>query len=197
MGPIVDAAVTTYLAVFGDRLHSVFLRGSVAKGEAIEGVSDLDTLAFVNNPRDDDLSSHEARLESMFPTASKVELIARPTPIGSRHANLLVQSVQVFGSPVERPKLRPGKSMLNNSLQIFGRMQDSDYRLARITNGSSNRTVAKECEWLMKEILRVGVELTYERSGRFTRDLYFCWKDFSQFYPEHSKTMWDVLVYGA
>jgi predicted nucleotidyltransferase len=42
--PVVDAARTAITEAFGDRLHSAYLYGSVPRGTAIPGVSDLDLL---------------------------------------------------------------------------------------------------------------------------------------------------------
>ena len=44
--PIVNDVVKTYKEQFGDDLISVYLRGSVSKGEAVAGISDIDSFAY-------------------------------------------------------------------------------------------------------------------------------------------------------
>jgi hypothetical protein len=39
--PVIDDVVKAYQEAYGDKLRAVYVRGSVAKGEAIENVSDL------------------------------------------------------------------------------------------------------------------------------------------------------------
>ncbi|MEZ4103239.1 MAG: hypothetical protein R3B55_01620 [Candidatus Paceibacterota bacterium] len=58
---------------------------------------------------------------------------------------------------------------------------------------SLEEDIKNKCVWLMKNILRSGFEITMERSKRYTRDLYLCYKDFSEYYPEKEKIMREVL----
>jgi len=45
----------------------------------------------------------------------------------------------------------------------------------------------------MKGLLRVGFELTMERSQKYTRDLYRCYETFAEYYPEKEPEMREVL----
>lgn len=49
----VDFLVRGYREILGEHLHSVYIRGSVARGLAVEGLSDLDTTA-VTRPHEVD-----------------------------------------------------------------------------------------------------------------------------------------------
>ena len=49
-------------------------------------------------------------------------------------------------------------------------------------------------KWISKRIVRAGLEVTMNRSNRFSRDLYLCYEQFSQFYPERSGLMYEVLL---
>ena len=57
-----DAAVE-YL---GDELHRVYVRGSVSRGAAIEGVSDIDSIIVVKNDPDIITKDWRANLESQI-----------------------------------------------------------------------------------------------------------------------------------
>jgi hypothetical protein len=48
--------------------------------------------------------------------------------------------------------------------------------------------------WISKRIVRSGFEVTMKRTDRVTRDLYLCYEQFSMFYPEHARQMYQVLV---
>jgi len=51
--PAVEMVSDAYRKHFGENLHSVYIRGSVAKGEAIDNISDIDSFAIVTLPYDD------------------------------------------------------------------------------------------------------------------------------------------------
>jgi uncharacterized protein len=70
--PVVRAAKAAILSAFGpDRLHSAYLYGSVPRGTAVPGVSDLDVLlALHDEPGDTDratASGLENALDARFP----------------------------------------------------------------------------------------------------------------------------------
>ncbi|MEZ4103650.1 MAG: hypothetical protein R3B55_03850 [Candidatus Paceibacterota bacterium] len=51
-----DDVVEVYKKHFGDKLINVYVRGSVVKGQAVEGVSDLNSFAYVDL-KDDEIES--------------------------------------------------------------------------------------------------------------------------------------------
>ena len=51
--PVIDAVSTSYQKIFGDKLKNVYIRGSVAKGQAVDNVSDIDTFAYVDLEKED------------------------------------------------------------------------------------------------------------------------------------------------
>jgi hypothetical protein len=50
--PAVEKVTDAYRKHFGTDLHSVYIRGSVAKGQAIHNVSDIDSFAVVTLSRE-------------------------------------------------------------------------------------------------------------------------------------------------
>ena len=88
-----DFVVARDVEHFGARLVSVLLRGSVADGAAIEGLSDLDTAVIVDAAADDD-ARYAATLESDVmrrfpfcagvesPVLSREELLHSPLNVG-------------------------------------------------------------------------------------------------------------------
>lgn len=45
----------------------------------------------------------------------------------------------------------------------------------------------------MKTLLRIGLELTLDKAGKYSRDLYPCYKIFSEYYQEKESNMREVL----
>ena len=59
--PVVAAARAQITDTFGTRLHSAYLYGSIPRGTAVPGVSDLDLLAVLNDtPADADHAAAKA-----------------------------------------------------------------------------------------------------------------------------------------
>lgn len=194
--PLINEVLRYHQQLFGDDLHSFFIRGSVAKGQAVDGISDLDSFAFIRNRQEIkivDSSELLARIREHYPFAEGVELQFMTVDRISKEASLIIQALQIFGEPVEQPLLRPGRDMIRNAKGIFNRMAKSDIRINRLQDNPNQERIQEECVWIMKHLLRSGVELTYERSGRFTRDLYLCYKDFAEYYPEYSEAMYRAL----
>lgn len=79
--PVLEAARGAYRDIFGQDLHSVYLEGSVGRGQYVEGVSDIDTRALVTRPISDEdldaLSQHRQGILEEFPWATKVDLSAQ------------------------------------------------------------------------------------------------------------------------
>ncbi len=46
--PVIHDVVEMYKTLYGEHLKNVYIRGSVAKGEAVKDVSDIDTFAYVD-----------------------------------------------------------------------------------------------------------------------------------------------------
>lgn len=194
--PVVDDIINIYKNHFGEILKSVYVRGSVAKGQAVAGVSDVDTFSYVDLPKEqmDNSWKIEAinKLKEKYPFIENAELICHST---SRPLNniLLNQSVCVYGEPVEVYKLKPGKQMMIHIPHLAERISMVEKKLQ---DSKSEESIKATCVWYMKDALRTGFELTMERSHRYTRDLYLCYKDFSECYPEKEAQMREILYFA-
>lgn len=196
--PVIEIVKEFYIDTFGDDLHSVFIRGSAAKGKAVDYVSDLDSFCFVknlDNYTNEDIDTKDIRnkVKESYPFANGIEIVCEDYSDIPNKSALLNQSLQIYGDKIDVPRLKPGKDMIINAKGLANAMIKTTETLNEFKkNGRENELLAK-CEWIMKRLLRSGIEITYERSGRFTRDLYLCYKDFSEFYPEFESDMYRVL----
>lgn len=192
--PVIDDVVQIYKNHFGEKLHSVYIRGSVAKGEAVDGVSDLDSFAYVDLPKEDIKkgwkNEEKELLKQKYPFVEDVEITV--LPLSENGSSMILQSACVYGEKIKVPPKKPGREMFNHIYYLEERYGNSEKRLQETDPGQKEK-IKGECTWLMKDILRAGFELTTERSGRYTRDLYLCYKDFSEYYPDKEPLMRQVL----
>lgn len=193
--PLIRDIVELYQLTYGEKLKNVYVRGSVAKGEAVDGVSDLDTFSYVDMPKDEAKKKSVGRdalrdIEARYPFAEGIEISILPIAEIPDNYVILNQSVCVYGKPVKVPKMKPGKAMAIHAPKFHIRMQWFDEVLER---DDSEKERKRRCVWFMKGLLRVGFELTMERSQKYTRDLYRCYETFIEYYPEKEPEMREAL----
>ncbi|MCF7831637.1 MAG: nucleotidyltransferase domain-containing protein [Candidatus Pacebacteria bacterium] len=192
---VIQDVINLYKEKYGDALKQVYLRGSVAKGQAIPYISDLDTFAYVDESAEylkENSTNRKMRahIEEKYDFVNNIEMSADPLSIIEEDYILLNQSVCIYGKPLVIPKMKPGKEMVSHAPNFHNRLVKYKKFLAE---ESDDEEMKKFCTWVMKGFLRTGFELTMERSKRYTRDLYLCYKDFSEYYPEKESEMHQVL----
>lgn len=197
--PLINGVIAAYQVHCGEDLHSVYLRGSVPRGLAIEDVSDLDTFAVLRTH----ISAEEPEwvepacksLHRQFAVGTGVEMVV----IGMNHVLdpdlhvdrlIATQSLCVHGVDLidAVPRYRPDRSMvthipgLDHSMdQISGWLDDPDEDDAEV------------CRWIMKRIVRVGLEMHIEEAGVYTRDLWPCYQVFAEHCPDQAEQMYRAM----
>lgn len=196
--PAVDTVVNAYVDNLGDDLHSVYIRGSVAKGEAIEHVSDLDTIALTTTDKGyvntDWMRAFRQKFAQDFPFVSGVEIQLVPIEDIGRNNRILIktQTACIYGEDIapQLPPLKPGRDTMIHAFALGERIEET---VERLKTAEDPERIAHICTWIMKRIVRTGCELVMERSGKYTRDLYPCYELFSGYYPEKSDEMYHAL----
>lgn len=199
---LVDEIRDAYVEHAGNRLHSMYVRGSVARGTAIEGIADVDTLTLVHgDPQDLDDSWFGPFRDDMagrYPFSQGIEMAYRSldrtlSEPDLSHARFLIktQCACLYGESIipHLPPVRPGLDAVVHAPRIAGEI-DGVLRELGDPDGDSVRDL---CGWIMKRLVRTGFELVMEREQAFTRDLYPCWKSFSRYYPDKSEPMFQAL----
>lgn len=199
--PVVAAARTRIGEVFGpDRLHSAYLYGSIPRGTAVPGVSDLDLLLALHGEPDAadraDADALEAALDAACP------------PIDG--AGVLLASTTALLSEAERHDMGWFLACLCTSLigeDLAGRLPR--YRptslLARETNGDlgtllprwRERTAAARTDAELRalsrgvgrKLVRTGLTLVMPRWGGWTSDLAASAEIFGRHYPARAAQM--------
>src|SRR3989344_772533 len=191
--PVIEETKNAYIEHFGDKLHSVYIRGSVAKGEAIDGIADLDSIAVVNLPKEQiDIKWKEEfnkQIIAKYPFVKNIEIVAGTLDHAlskNRGVHIIIktQAVCIYGDDLSDSiaKLKPGKE----SALHFRNLQDELQQTIDFFEngwGDSLEESLDKCSWIMKRILRTGFELVMERENKYTRDLYPCYESFSKYYP--------------
>lgn len=196
--PVLDDIVDWHKEAFGDSLVNIYVRGSVAKGEAMEGVSDVDTFAYVDlspekiDEKAEGIKNARIEIDKKYSFVDGVEIIIMPIEKSKNRSEtvLLNQSLCIHGKPVVAPRLKPGKDMALHAPNIDKRIVSID---KFVKEEHSDKKVRSKCVWAMKGLLRSGCEIVMERSGKYTRDLYPCYEVFSEYYPEREPEMREVL----
>jgi hypothetical protein len=197
------ALVAGYQEHLGNSLDSIYIRGSVARGTGIEGVSDLDAIILIKGEvANVDLSWKQnflRDLKTAYPfcngfdadATSLEEVMAGQHPITS--FNIKILGAHAFGEDI-RPLLPPMRPEDGASVTKWFDQEHLENKIAHLRETPQEKlNVKTECKWLAKHILRVGYELVMQRDQSYTRDLYTSWEIFSKYYPEKSAEMRQVL----
>lgn len=196
-----SAILQIYQEHFGDKLRSLWIRGSLARGLVQAAWSDLDVFGLIQ-------SNTPKRWTALSPKFEEEKKLRRLLPIGFKQVSLemmystfnlsVVKEMPRVGMLVKTqslcwwgedlrpglPKYRPGKMMMLNyrwlaedweNLQSVEKVSQSDYQS------------------FMKTLIRTAFELVMERLGKYTPDLYWCVEAFSQYYPEKVLTLKKIL----
>lgn len=195
--------LATCLKHFGERVHSLYIRGSVSRGGAIENVSDVDALVvYFGDSADLDTSwvkEYAKTFRVHFPFTTGIDFNFRSFDelmIQGKHpvAKFLIKTTGacVYGEDLAKqlPRYRPGKESIVNA---WGYKRDFERAQKRLHILEDDGRVRDECRWMMKRFLRVGFELVMEEEQVYTRDLLPCYEYFSKHYPDRAKQMHRAL----
>jgi hypothetical protein len=196
-----------YLEHLGRPVHGIYVRGTVARGVAVEDVSDLDSFALVNcEPEGLDLSWTSGvakRLSSRHPYVSGVDLeCVAHDQIGSteRFSELgllmVTQTACVWGEDVipYLPRYKPGILVANSDISQIG--PDIEEAIVGLDVDHRPQNRRYWCRRIAKNIIRAGFSLTILRERSYTRDLYRCYRAFANQYPRQESGMRRAVEYA-
>lgn len=196
---VIDDVIKTYRDNMGDRLRSVYVRGSIARGTAVSGVSDVDTFAVISGSRwQHDLSwvnTEQEKLNKKYPFQTGVEIqlitedeLAAVSAKDSITFTIKVLSVCVWGDDVSTTIADFEYGLyLAEDLKTFepGLQQLTQIIISKGLGEHTHKAV----QWIMKSIVRNGFYLVMEKESVYCRDLYPCYTAFIKHYPEQKEAM--------
>ena len=203
--PIIAEVVDFYKAHCAENLMSVYVRGSVAKGEAVDNVSDLDTFCVVSEDCKVPSKTIEAFgkiLLEKFPFSTHTEIcfvkkssVFEDFPPRKRSiwAELIkTQSICVYGNSIAH-ELLPFhlKDMIGHAFYL--RRDLEKFKQYFEEDAGNPDDLNSTCIWICRRVVRAGFDLVMLRENKFTRDLYLCYESFSKYFPERENEMRMIL----
>ena len=195
--PAIEKVVDWCKREIGTNLLNLYLFGSVPRGLAQIGVSDVDFLIIT----DDIKIAKDKTMFSDFKTNFyrgdivtdiNIEFATRDQTMDDKYFSepafiTSVQSVCLYGNPAIAPIFRPGIEIANHDIvRIATRI-----KIAR-EDFIKNRSQMNLHYWtprLMKKIIRVGFLLTDRANEDYTKDLSLCYKVFCETFPDKKNDM--------
>jgi uncharacterized protein len=212
--PLVDAVVAAYVRHVGDALHSIYITGSVARGTAIAGQSDLDTFAVLGDEVDPLLilqgwmDDAEQAIGAQFAgVISHVQLdLMPPDAVADQPEDFAIGAfiIRTHSACVWGPDLAPELpdynlndplvrlAIANDDLVQIG--PDIAEAIAELAADGSAGNVAYWGRRIGKNMLRTGFGLTTLATPRHTRDADLCCAAFAEAYPAQAGAMRTVLA---
>lgn len=176
------------------------MRGSVAKGNAVKNIADVDTVAiFKSAITKDDLEKRIPFWKAMnkkYDFLNGIELYFEPLEKVNSWDRLqfLIQTqcLCIHGIDLRKtlPKFGIGPTAYAHSNTIEEGIRNVKNWLEE---DNSDEELKEICSWIMKRTVRIGFEIVMPKEGYFTRDLYPCYEGFAMHYPEKSAAMMEVL----
>jgi hypothetical protein len=203
---VVDRVIEFYKKEVGPELHSVYIRGSAAKAEAVDFVSDLDSFAVSRIEVGDEpraMDEFEKGIKKDFPFCNHVEIsvvsldqVSEVPPKRKRsiwEELIKTQSRCVFGEDLSSaiaPFLL--EDMLGHSLYLDDEVKN---KLPSYMKEDKDDPIElkSNCVWIMRRILRGAFDLVMVKEAKFTRDLYLCYEVVSKVYPEKESSLRQAL----
>jgi uncharacterized protein len=184
-------------------ISSIYLRGSVPKGNGIEGISDLDFIVLTDQDNEQVAELLNQKLTHEFPWVSGCEVsffshqvLEKLTRFSIIPFMLRTSSLCVYGNDVANgiPRFKPDRALANDHLiQLRNHINQAKKEL----NGNTDtEDIADCCTWIMKIIVRSGLALVMEQKPMYTRDLYPAYSLFSAFYSQKDQDMKQALTYA-
>ncbi|MEW2631045.1 nucleotidyltransferase domain-containing protein [Streptomyces sp. NPDC048389] len=199
--PVVAAARAEIAGRFGDgRLHSAYVYGSIPRGTAVPGISDLDlllVLAEEPTARDRaDADAAEGVLDGSFDVIDGVGVLL--VGVGAALSELERYDLGFFISCLCTPLL--GEDLAarlppQRPTSLLARETNGDLALAlpRWRDGLLNaRTDAERramCRRIARRVVRSGFTLVMPRWGGWTSDLHESAELFARYYPRRAAQM--------
>lgn len=196
--PVQDV-VEKFRAELGDEMHSLYIRGSLVRGTAIEGVSDIDGLVLVKgDPKAIDWSwrrEFAAELREKYPFVMGMDFgrASVDSVLSGEHKvrAFLIKTLSACaaGEDISErlPRVKPGRDALIARWKFEEKIRPDYFTEPDIA-------LRHKTKWTGKQILRAGMELVMEDEQAYSRDLYPCYELFSKHYPEKEAAMRRALT---
>ena len=207
---LVRDAVQAYVDHIGQDIDSIYVTGSVSRGLAVAGESDLNMFAVTTDSVDPDLvlqdwimnaeealiAAHDCVRDVQLELWPYYYVFNDPARFSIGGFILKTYSVCLWGGDlaVQLPEYRLTPAIANDDIvQVEDDLQDA---LSEITDDPTVANVRYWCERAAKSVLRSGFGLVQMAEGVHTRDVDLCCAYFVRHYPQHAGAMARILDYA-
>ena len=190
----------TYVQNLGPALHSIYLRGSSARGTAIEGISDIDTFAVCQGPPEKVPTEwapiYFRQFMEKFPFANGLDLqfihidhLFRGVSHFSYRFIIKTLATCIHGDDLAE-RISKFKPSLKIAFFYHGNLREVlNESLRNLETAEYAEQVRMWSNYALRRIIRLGFAINMERENAYTRDLYPCYQVFSKYYPEKEPEM--------
>ncbi len=211
---LVEAWKAGCLDLWGDRLHSLYLRGSVPRGMAMPKLSDLDGVVILQDspPASSPtvtatetarrLATLTQRLLRQYRFCRNIETVIfshseiQALPVWQ--AFLKVCGLCIYGENLQPhwPPVQPGPLLVSHAFDLAEDLAavQSYLRTLPAHHCQFEAQVKQQCAWISRRLVRVGFELIMEQEQAYTRDLYPCYQRFAAHFPALEPQMRQALT---
>lgn len=196
----VEEIKNSYLKNLGDIVHSIYVRGTVSRGDAIKGISDIDTFAVVLKKLEEvdrtwvKESRKELEKKHSFSTRIEIQLLPYEELFNEEkffndRFTIKTQSACVYGEDLAL-KISPFKADIETASHFFRNLKIVIEKTKKgVKDNLDKEDIKEKCRWVMKRIIRAGFVLVMDKEQVFTRDLYPSYKLFSKHHPKQEPKM--------
>lgn len=200
----VEEIKNAYLVHFNKAVHSIYIRGTVSRGKAIAGISDIDSFAVISKHlhKIDRTWIPETRktLERKYTFSTGIEFNLFPVnnildddAFFNIRFVIKTQSACIYGDDLAQ-KIPPFRADLQTASHFHRNLGNAIEKTKKqVTDSSNQEKIMEWCRWIMKKIIRAGFVLVMDKEQAFTRDLYPSYECFSKYFPEHEHKMKTAL----
>ena len=187
-------------------LHSIYIRGSVADGRAIDGISDIDSLAIIDADEDSPMldcnwiEQANDQLRAKYPFCDGVEtyLLPKNKVFSDRKTAFYLQSqsICIYGDDVI-PQLQPFRVGEEATYSHSRNLEyDLNYIRGKLYLNDDPDFVKSCCKKVMKRIVRAAMETCMVEQSRYTRDLFLSHEMFALSNAEGGEAIAKAMHYA-
>lgn len=189
----VDLIIEKYKEIFGDKLVSVYINGSVPTGNAVENKSDIDTNAIVDMTNEDIqkiekdiLPEKIIQLNTSIPFVRKVEvhIHSKDTWSERKRFQMKITGICVYGKNYDSET--PEYTLSRETFQKFRVSISKDIQKARddLSVSTVSDDVKRIATWIAKRLIRNAGTMALWKGDFYTMDVSLMAEVFAKSYPE-------------
>lgn len=199
---------------FGNKIRSIYIRGSVSVGRAKKNLSDIDFIVItkkaLSKKRPSWIESFLNKMKNKYTfipffdfTLTSFDELLTSAKIKNLKIYLKTQSVCLYGEDILHllPPIKPGRDL---AIEMYADLYKELKILQNIFSGKiknysylgKKMPINFWCVWTMRVLIRSGLGLVMFHEPVYSQDLKTCYQLFSRYFPEQKKEMQQALYWA-